>query len=120
MSRMGFGDCMSKLIYTLGEGSVSHVMINKGVIQPISIQRLIRHGWQISPFLFSIVAYPLLVKLHNMTMEEELFGLRFPSRNPCIVEALTNEHMMFLAPNLENIIKARDMWEMFSNVLGLG
>ena len=31
MSHMGFGDRMSKLIYTLGKGSVSHVMFNGGV-----------------------------------------------------------------------------------------
>ena len=50
MSHMGFGDRTSKLIYTLGEGSVSHVMFNGGVTQPISIQRSVRQGCPVSPF----------------------------------------------------------------------
>ena len=79
MSHMGICDRMSKLIYTLGEGSVSHVMFNGGVTQPISIRRLVRQGSPVSPLLFTIVTHLILVKLHNMAMEEELLGLRLPS-----------------------------------------
>ena len=39
-SHMGFGDCMSKLMYTLGEGLVLNVMFN-GVTQPISIYMVV-------------------------------------------------------------------------------
>ena len=52
------------------------------------------------------MAHPLVVKLHNMAMEEELFRLRLPSRKSCIVETLIDDYMMFLAPNQENISKA--------------
>ena len=84
---MVFGDRMSKLIYTLGKGSVSHVMFNGGVTQPISIRRSVRQGCPISPLLFTIVTHPILVKLHNMSIEEEFLGLRLPSGKPCIVQA---------------------------------
>ena len=40
MSHMGFGNRMSKLIYTVGEGFVSHVMFNGGVTKPISISKI--------------------------------------------------------------------------------
>ena len=106
---MGFGDHMSKLIYTLGEGSVSHVMFNGGVTQPISIRRSVRQGYPVSPLLFTIVTHPILVKLHNMAMEEELLGLRLPLGKSCIVQALANDHLMFLAPIWGNISKARDV-----------
>ena len=119
MSHMGFGDRMSKLIYTLGEGSVSHVMFNGGVTQPISIRRSVRQGCPVSPLLFTIVTHPILVKLHNMAMEEELLGLRLPSGKPCIVQALADDHIMFLAPIRENICKTIDVWELFSNASGL-
>ena len=104
MSHMGFGDRMSKLIYTLGEGSVSRVMFN-GVTQPISIRRLVRQGCPVSPLLFTIVTHPILVKLHNMAMEKELLGLRFSSGKPCIVQALTDDCIMFLAPNREILVR---------------
>ena len=39
MCRMGFGDRLSILIYTLGDDSMSHVMLNGGVTQPISVRR---------------------------------------------------------------------------------
>ena len=54
-----------------------------------------------------------------MAMEEELFGLRLPSGMSCIVQALADDHIMFLAPNQENISKPRDVWELFSNASGL-
>ena len=57
----------------------------------------------------------MLVKLHNMAMEDELFGLRLPSRKPCIVQALADDHIMFLAPNPKNISKTKYVWEMFSS-----
>ena len=116
---MGFGDRMSKLIYTLGEGSVSHVMFNGGVTQPISIRRSVRQGCPVSPLLFTIVTHPILVKLHNMAMEEELLGLRLPSGKPCIVQALADDHIMFFAPIRGNIGKTIDVWELFSNASGL-
>ena len=62
---MGFGDRMSKLRCTLREGSISHVMFNGGVTQPISISISIRQGLP-----FTIVKHPILVMLHNMAMAE--------------------------------------------------
>ena len=115
MSHMGFGDRMSKLIYTLGEGSFSHMMFNGGVTQPISIQRSVRQGCPVSLLLFTIVTHPILVKLHNMAMEEELLGLRLSSGKQCIVQALADDHLMFLAPIWGNISKTRDVWGLFSN-----
>ena len=55
LSHMGFDDHMSKLIYTLGEGSISHVMFNGGVTQPIFIERLVKEGCLVRPLLFTIV-----------------------------------------------------------------
>ena len=54
-----------------------------------------------------------------MVMEEELLGLRLPSWKPCIVQALADDHFVFLALNRENISKTRDVWELFSNASGL-
>ena len=54
-----------------------------------------------------------------MSMEEELFGLRFPLGKPHMVQALADDHIMFLAPNRENISKARYVWDLFSNTSGL-
>ena len=116
---MGFGDRMSKLRCTLREGSISHVMLNGGVTQPISIRRSVRQGCLVRPLLFTIVTHPILVKLHNMAMEEELIGLRLPSGKACIVQALVDDHIMFLAPIRGNIGKTIDVWELFSNVSGL-
>ena len=69
-----------------------------------------KDGWKdvkieclISPLLFTIVPLPILVKLHNMAIEEELFGIMLQSGKPYIVQALTDDHIMFLAPNQENI-----------------
>ena len=39
MHQMGLGNRMSRLIYTLGEASESHVMLNGGVTEPIAIRR---------------------------------------------------------------------------------
>ena len=59
------------------------------------------------------MTHPILVKLHNMAMEEELLGLRWPSGKPCIVQALADDHIMFLAPRRENISKTRDVWDFY-------
>ena len=58
-------------------------------------------------------------QLHNMAMDEELLGLRLPSGKPCIVQALADDHIMFLAPIPGNIGKTIDVWELFSNASGL-
>ena len=73
----------------------------------------------VSPLIFTIVTHHILVKLHNMAMKEELLGLRLPSRKPCIVQALADYNIIFLAPTQENISKTRDVWELFSNDSGL-
>ena len=86
---MGFGDHMSKLIYTLGEVWVSHVMFNGLVTQPIAIWRLIRQGCLVNPLLFTIMTHHILVKLHNMAMEEKLIGLRLPSWKPFKLSQMT-------------------------------
>ena len=50
-----------------------------------------------------------------MTIEKELLGMRLLSRKPCIVHALADDHIMFLAPNPKNISKTKYVWEMFSS-----
>ena len=42
-----------------------------------------------------------------MAMEEELLELRLLPGKPCIVQALADDHIMFLAPRRENISKTR-------------
>ena len=65
------------------------------------------------------MTHTILIKLHDMAMEEELLGLRLPSGKPCLVQALADDHTMFLAPIRGNISKTRDVWELFSNASGL-
>ena len=64
MSHMSFNDHTSKLMYTLGEVFVSHLMFNGGVTQHISIRKLDRQGCRVSPLLFTIMTSPILIKLH--------------------------------------------------------
>ena len=54
-----------------------------------------------------------------MAMEEELLELRLLPGKPCIVQALADYHIMFLAPNQDNISKTKYVWELFSNALRL-
>ena len=73
----------------LGEGSGSHVMFNGVVTQPISIWRVVRQGCMVSPLLFTIMTDHILVKLHNIGMEEKLIGLRLSSRKPFKLSQMT-------------------------------
>ena len=56
---------------------------------------------------YSILRHPILVKLHNMVVEQELLGLRLPLGKPCNIQALTNAYVMFLTLNRENISKTK-------------
>ena len=119
MHRMGFGDRMSNLIYTLGDASMSYVMLNGGVTQPISVRRSVRQGCPLSPLLFTIVTHSILVKLHNMTADGDLVGLILPSGRQCIAQALADDHFMFLGATCNNVTKATKVWELFSLASGL-
>ena len=114
MHRMGFGDRMSNLIYTLGDASMSYVMLNGGVTQPISVRRSVRQGCPLSPLLFTIVTHSILVKLHNMTADGDLVGLILPSGRQCIAQALADDHFMFLGATCNNVTQAIKVWELFS------
>ena len=116
---MGFGDRMSNLIYTLGDASMSYVMLNGGVTQPISVRRSVRQGCPLSPLLFTIVTHSILVKLHNMTADGDLVGLILPSGRQCIAQALADDHFMFLGATCNNVTKATKVWELFSLASGL-
>ena len=110
---MGFGDRMSNLIYTLGDASMSHVMLNGGVTQPISVRRSVRQGCPLSPLLFTIVTHSILVKLHNMPVDGDLVGLRLPSGRQCIAQEPADDHFMFLGATCNNVTKATKVWELF-------
>ncbi len=119
MHQMGFGNRMSRLIYTLGEASVSHVMLNGGITEPISIRRSVRQGCPVSPLLFTIVTHAILVKLHQLAEVNDLVGLRLPSGKPCVAQALADDHIMFLGATPSNIATATKMWELFALASGL-
>ena len=55
------------------------------------------------------MTHPILVQLYNIVVEQYLGGLRLHLGKPSIVQALTNEHITFLAPNRENINKTKYM-----------
>ena len=58
MHTMGFGPCMSRLIFLLGQ-DVSRVLLNGGVTSDIALTRSVRQGFPLSPLFFVIVTHPV-------------------------------------------------------------
>ena len=47
-----------------------------------------------------------------MTMEEDFLDYDCHQGSHVLYQDLANDHIMFLAPNHENIIKTRDVWDL--------
>ena len=90
MSIMGFGSHTSRLIYLLGQNATSCVMLNGGVTSKIPLTRSVRQGCPLSPLLFAIVTYPLLVMLSSLATNGEIVGLHLPSSDQLLASALAD------------------------------
>ena len=119
MSKMGFGERISRLVYVLGEDAVSHIMMNGGITCPIPLQKSLRQGCPLSPLLFAIASHPILVMLNVMAMEGQLVGLSLPSGVPYIAQALADDFIMFLGATHDNIAKAMEVWKLVALATGL-
>ena len=63
--------------------------------------------------------HPILVMLHNLARDIELVGLSLPSEKSCIVQALVDNHFMFLGALRRNITKVMQVPESFATSLVL-
>ena len=75
MQTMNFGPCMSRIIFLLGQGAVSRVMLDGGVTSDIALTRSVHQGCPISSLLFAIVIHPLLGLLSRLVINNDIVGL---------------------------------------------
>ncbi|MCO5613121.1 hypothetical protein L7F22_067396 [Adiantum nelumboides] len=103
MHAMGFGPCMSNIMYTIGSGSISHVMMNSGVMEPVTLSRSVRPSCPLSPLFFAIATHPILTLLTHLEMRQEVVGLSLRLGHQMVGQSLADDSCMFLKATIENI-----------------
>ncbi|MCO5603299.1 hypothetical protein L7F22_057448 [Adiantum nelumboides] len=119
MHTMGFGPCMSRLIYTLSLSSVSRIMINGGATFPVSLTRSLRQGCPLSPLRFALVTHPMLTLLTQLAQNGEVVGLTLPSGQQLVGQALADDPFIFLKASKVNIGRAMAARSLFAKAFGL-
>ena len=69
---------MSQISLLVGLGAMSHIMLNGGVTNTISLTISLRHGYPLSPLLFVFATHRILVKMHALTTCGEIVELALP------------------------------------------
>lgn len=118
MSKMGFGEKISNVIFLLVEGAQSVINLNGKLTEPISMVRSIRQGCPLSPLLFAIASHPLFCYLEAQATNGHILGLQVQQRNILGLGFVDNTYMFLKATDL-NIQRCMGKLSLFSLAVGL-
>ena len=110
----GFGQPFINIIQTLYNGINSSIIVNHSTTQRFNIERGIRQGCPLSPFLFLLVTELLALSILN---DSDLKGLTIFEREIKISQ-LADDTILFLQDKLQ-LPHALALVEQFSNASGL-
>ena len=116
MSRMGFHTTWIDQVISLNENAAASVVVNGEQSQTFQLQRSVRQGCPLAPYLFLLTVDVLGQMLQHP--EYGVKGLRLPDKTNITNQMFADDTMLFLDGTLENMDRALSVIHRFSAASG--
>lgn len=115
---LGFGPKILKHVQMLFQDANVHLIINKNMSESFVLQRSIRQGCPLSPFLYVLTADALGYFLHKAHQMKLIKGISIPQDKVAINSHFVDDSMLFLHNSEEEVNNALAMIQLYCEVFG--
>ncbi|KAL3675254.1 hypothetical protein R1sor_025202 [Riccia sorocarpa] len=118
LAEMDFCSKIIRLIQGLMRGAEALVHQNGDFTEPFCMERGVRQGCPLAPFLFSLTTEPLMLLLQKAADEGRLVGIRTVGENQLIHSLFADDTGLCLKATQDNFEEAKSLVEQFERISG--